>query len=245
MKTDSLMFTADDLALLDSVIAALTRSRRMRAEDAEDFRQTVYVRLAQRGGGPFSHFEGRSSLRTYVNVVVYRMLLDWQNHQYGKWRPSVAATRRGSVAVMLERLTSRDRLSIEQAIEQMRTQDPRLAPRELRALADTQPMRPRRQLVQGDEVLMAQRVDFEDPLEQAQKQHMIFLRRAMLARALVALGRDERLLIWLRYRRRLTVREVAGRIDAHPKSLYRRFDRILLTIRRQLIAEGVRPASAQ
>jgi len=50
---------------------------------------------------------------------------------------------------------------------------------------------------------------------------------------LAALGLDERRLIWLRYRRRLTVREMAGRIDAHPKSLYRQFDRILLTIRRQ------------
>ena len=110
MQTDSPPPTLQELALLDSVVWAVTRSRRMSPEDAEDFGQSVHLRLAERDYDIFRRFTGRSSLRTYLFVVVHRMLLDWQNHALGKWRPSAAAIRLGPVAVNLERLIDRDQI---------------------------------------------------------------------------------------------------------------------------------------
>jgi DNA-directed RNA polymerase specialized sigma24 family protein len=81
--------SAQDLALLDQVIRRVTRARRLPREDAEDFAQSVHVRLVERDYYVFTQFAGRSSLRTYLTIVVHRMLLDWQNHMYGKWQPSV------------------------------------------------------------------------------------------------------------------------------------------------------------
>ena len=46
-----------------------------------------------------------------------RLLLDWRNSQYGKWRPSRQATRLGRHAITLERLMSRDSLSAAEAVE--------------------------------------------------------------------------------------------------------------------------------
>ena len=62
----------------------------------------------ERGYDIIDRFEGRSSLRTYLTVVISRMLLDWRNSKYGKWRPSKAALSLGEHAVDLERLMSRD-----------------------------------------------------------------------------------------------------------------------------------------
>src|SRR5262245_22016454 len=87
--------SSDQLALLNRVIKEATRSRRMSAEDAEDFAQWVQLRLLERAYDVFDRFTGKSSLRTYLTVVVRRMLLDWQNSEYGKWRPSAAAVRLG------------------------------------------------------------------------------------------------------------------------------------------------------
>ena len=65
-------------------------------------------------------FEGRSSLTTYITVVVQRLFLDRRNRLWGKWRPSAEARRLGPTAVLLERLVSRDGWSAEQALETLR-----------------------------------------------------------------------------------------------------------------------------
>jgi DNA-directed RNA polymerase specialized sigma24 family protein len=172
------------------------------------------------------------------------MLLDWQNHTYGKWRPSAVAARHGSIAITLDRLISRDRFPVEQAIEHIRSAHPHVDPLELRKLAAALPQRCRRELVPWHTTtVVASAVGFEDPLESAHREQEMCVRRTALARALATLTRDERRLIWLRYRRRLTVRDVAGQIGADPKPLYQRFDRILLALRRRLLKEGITSAS--
>ena len=100
--------TATQLTLLDSVIAAVARVHRLKREDRDDFAQSAHLRLAERRYDVFARFAGRSSLRTFLTVVVTRLLLDWRNGQRGKWRPSAEARRRGTWAVELERLVFRD-----------------------------------------------------------------------------------------------------------------------------------------
>ena len=84
-----------DLQLLATVIREVARVRRLSPADAQDFGQSVQVRCLERDYEMFRRFSGRSSLRTYLRVVVTRLLLDWQNSSYGKWRPSATAARLG------------------------------------------------------------------------------------------------------------------------------------------------------
>jgi len=58
-------------------------------------------------------FQMRSSLRTYLTVVICRLFLDERIARFGKWRPSRKAVRVGSTAVLFERLTMRDGLIFE------------------------------------------------------------------------------------------------------------------------------------
>ena len=45
-------------------------------------------------------------------AVIQRLFLDARIAKWGKWRPSVSARRLGGVAVLLERLLTRDGLSL-------------------------------------------------------------------------------------------------------------------------------------
>ena len=78
----------------------------------------MQLKFLERGYDVLRRFEGRSSLKTYLTVVVRRLLLDWQDHTYGKWRPTATALRLGPHAVHLERLMNRDTYSAVEAVQQ-------------------------------------------------------------------------------------------------------------------------------
>jgi RNA polymerase sigma factor (sigma-70 family) len=239
MPTDSSPFAPRELALLDSVIAAVIRSRPMAPNDADDFRQTVYLRLVERRGDLFHRFRGDSSLRTYLFVSVRRMRFDWQNQTFGKWRPSLAARRGGTVAVALDRLINRDGYTVEEAIEHLRSQRRPVDPQEVRRLAATLPPRRVRGLVASELSERAQVVAFDDPLETAQEVHERCRRQAALTRVLRDLDGADRELLWLRFYGRLTVQAVAAQTQSDPRLLYRRFERILRVLRHRMLEQGV------
>src|SRR5262245_39783648 len=108
--------SAGELALLTAVVREVAHYHRLTPVDTQDFSQHVQLRFLERNYEAFSRFSGRSSLRTYLTVVVTRILLDWRNALYGKWRPSTAAVRLGPDAVLLDRLVSRDGYSRKEAV---------------------------------------------------------------------------------------------------------------------------------
>jgi DNA-directed RNA polymerase specialized sigma24 family protein len=85
----------EELALLDQVLQRVARARRLSPPDAQDFAQTVHVRLIERQYDVFTRFAGRSSLRTYLVIMITRLLVDWRNSMRGKWRPGAVAVRLG------------------------------------------------------------------------------------------------------------------------------------------------------
>jgi RNA polymerase sigma factor (sigma-70 family) len=236
--------SADDLTLLDQVIRGVTRARRLTREDAEDFAQSVHVRLVERDYHVFAQFAGRSSLRTYLTIVVQRMLLDWQNHVYGKWQPSVAAIRLGPFAIDLERMICRDRFTINEAVECLRVVAGAPSVDQLERLAAVVAHRQRRRHVSDDVLLLHHSVDFEDPLLAREAIAREIRARRVLAGALRRLPADDRELIVQRFRDRRTVQSIARALKADPKALYRRFDRVFTTLRKGLEQQGISNPSA-
>src|SRR5207302_6805108 len=96
------------LPVIDEVVAHVCRRHRLSATEADDFAGEVRLRLIERDYEPLRRFEGRSSLRTYLTVVVHRYFLDYRNKLWGKWRPSMEAKRFGAAAILFERLQVRD-----------------------------------------------------------------------------------------------------------------------------------------
>jgi RNA polymerase sigma factor (sigma-70 family) len=230
--------TQEELAVLATVIHAVARSRRLSASDTQDFTQTVHLRLIKRNYEVFHRFAGRSSLRTYLTVVVSRMLLDWFDSTYGKWRPSAAAERLGPEACRLDRLLNRDGYTLGEAIEKVSESPDAPSPAALQSMAARIPTRRPRRIVSA-EILERMPIEPTDALEQAEQQRTRRHVRDALNRALRELAPEDRTLIDLRYRQKISVQALALKLGLNPKALYRRFERALRCLRKSLIAAGV------
>ena len=233
MAAQSYEPTPEDLALLDTVIRAVARVRRLAGGDFQDFAQIVHLKLLERRYDVFSRFRGDSSLRTYLTVVVTRVLLDWRNARYGKWRASAAAARLGPVGVGLERLTSRDGHTLGEAVEIMR-QATGLGCEELRDLAERLPRRISRREVLPDLEHLTLSEPFRDPIAVRERLEQAHRVRRDLRRAYLTLPPDDQRLLALRYQRSMTVRQIGQDVGIDPKALYRRFERLTTKLRRAL-----------
>lgn len=229
----------EDLALLLKVVQDVTRGRRMAPEDAEDFLQSIQVRLIESNYDLFRRFDHRSSLRTYLQVVVRRLLLDWQDHEYGRWRPSLSARQLGGEATQLECLIHRDRHPREEAIALLASRPGASSLAELHRLAEALPARKRRQRVPIDGVTHTLGTHFEDPVARGEEEAAQLRIRRSLRRALGQLPPDDRRLLVQRYRERRTVQCLAQRLSMNPRALYQRFDKVLRSLRDSLTENGI------
>jgi RNA polymerase sigma factor (sigma-70 family) len=223
-----------DFTLLCDVIKSVARSSGLPPEEADDFSQHVHLRLLERNYAPLAMFAGQSSLRTYLTVVVKRMLLDWRNREYGKWRPSACARRLGDAAINLERLMSRDGLGVEDAIALMHGLPAFPQEAALREIAAQIPRRCRLRAVVPDDLDELSGAAFDDPIEaeQAATTHRLRLRR--LRHACRQLPAADRRLLYLRFERNLSVSAIGELLGEPAKPLYRRFGRIVTSLRRTL-----------
>ena len=234
MSTSVSPITPADFELLCQVIAMVARTSGLPPQDAEDFAQHAHVHLMERQYAPVAAFSGRSSLRTYLTVVVRRLLLDWRNARFGKWRPSAVARRLGPAAVALDRLMFRDGHRLEEAVAMLKGRPACSQSAPLRRLASLLPPRAKVQAVAPETFDGLAPEGFFDPVE---AKEAAAARRRTLARLQLAfrlLSPEDRHLVELRYRRGLSVRDIAAGLGQPDKPLYRRLERIVATLRRAM-----------
>lgn len=233
-----------NLALIDRAITFVCRKNLLCGPEAEDFRQSVQVKLMENDYKVLRKWKGESSLRTYLVVVIQRHLLDWRNHQWGKQRPSAEAQRLGKVAMKLEELIRRDGLSVPVACEMLLTNHHvELSREELERIADALPQRPTRQTV-GEEELKNHPADTEPPEERVLRGELRSEAQRLLAaleKVLRELPDDDRLVIEMCVLGNRKIAETArflGLTEKEEKSLYRRREQILVRLRQGLEREG-------
>jgi RNA polymerase sigma factor (sigma-70 family) len=235
---DSNYTKQEQLTVLERVIRDVARAKRLSQDEADDFAQYVHLKLLERNYDVFERFSGRSSLKTFLTVVVSRLRLDWQRATLGKWRPSAVATRLGPIAVRLDRLIYRDGLSAGEAIAQIES-DSTLPRTDLWRLAEQLPEHHPRRFVADTLLDSFASTPFDDPIQRYQRtQAEAAIRRQLLA-ALNNLPPEDRRLIVARYINGQTIPVVARILGAEPKALYRRCDRALKQLRRRLERAGV------
>ena len=78
----------DNLVTIDRVIAVITRRHSLSAAEAEEFASWARARLIDGNYAVLRKFGGRSSLATYLSVVIGNLFLDYRNSIWGRWRPS-------------------------------------------------------------------------------------------------------------------------------------------------------------
>src|SRR4051812_28238821 len=80
-----------ELPTIERVAAFVTSRHRVPAAEAQEFASHVKMHIIESDYAVLKRFEGRSSLRTYLTVVIQRLFLDYRISQWGKWRPSAEA----------------------------------------------------------------------------------------------------------------------------------------------------------
>ncbi|HVT60632.1 MAG TPA: sigma-70 family RNA polymerase sigma factor [Thermoanaerobaculia bacterium] len=213
-------------------------------EETEDFVSTVMLKLIADDYAVIRSHQGRSTLPTYLAVVVAHLLQDYLNHLWGKWRPSKEAQRRGQMAILLERLLVRDRKSLDEACQILLTNHKvELSRAELEELAAGLPPRlpPRR--MEGEEGLhnLVARETADRRLVDEERYALLQKAKAALRRALEALPDQDQLIARMRGDD-FSVVHIAKTLKLDQKPLYRRIEGICKTLRRALEAEGIRGA---
>lgn len=240
------MFVSN-LEVVEGVIRFVCQRQKLSGSDAEEFDSEVKIRLVDHDYEVFRKFQHRSSLRTYLTIVIQRIYLDFRNHLWGKWRPSAEAQRLGPVAVRLETLMARDGFSFDQACEYLRTNE-RVAvlDSDLDAIVVRLPARGRRARV-GEEELEA----VADPTGRVDdrlisNERCADARRILdaLKSAMRSLSDQDRVILRLRFQDGLKVADIARALHLDQKLLYRRFDALLRQLRAALEAAGIDPVEA-
>jgi RNA polymerase sigma factor for flagellar operon FliA len=239
--TDEALFLAN-LPVIDEVTSKVCRRHRLSAAETDDFRSDVRLHFIERNYDVLRRFEGRSSLTTYLTVVIQRLFLDRRNRLWGKWRPSAEARRLGPTAILLERLVTRDGWSIEQALETMRVNHGVVVDDALRGLCEKLGRRsPSRQLVtEEDATGMADTAPTPEANVLRAEQDFLAKRvQTALERACQALAAEERLILKMRFEDRAPVADIARALHIDQKRLYRTIPRLLETVGGALTQEGI------
>lgn len=230
------------LAAIERVISFVSSRHHMPGVEADDFASHVKLKLIEDDYAILRKFQGRSSLRTYLTVVIQRLFLDYRISAWGKWRPSAEALRGGEIAVLLERLMTRDGYGFEEACELLETNHQLTVPRaSLEVIAGRLPVRTRRRF-ESDEALAQVAAD-QPPTDNviAERERTAAAGRiaAALKAATAGLDAQDRLIIALRFEDGRSVVEIAKLLRLEQKSLYRRIERLMKELRGRLEAQGV------
>lgn len=231
----------DELQLCDEVIRSIARRRCLSADEQEDFVSWARLRLVEDGEAILARFEGRSTLATYLTTVFLNLFRDYRIAKWGKYRPSSAAKRLGTVAVRLEMLLARDGLGFDEAVELLRhNEGVGASVAELAELAAQLPSRvPRR--FEGEEAVaqLPATERAEDGALRSAAADAAGRVEVALDRALRTLAAEDRLILKLRVHDGFSVADIARSLHLEQKPLYRRLDRLVAGLRRGMEAEGV------
>ncbi len=231
-----------NLPIIDAAIGQVCRRHRLTAAEAEDFASDVRLHIIERNYEPLRKFQGRSTLRTYLVVVIQHLFLDYRNRVWGRWRPTVEAKRQGPIAVLVERLIVRDGRALDEVVETLRIHYGVAMDERLQALCVRLAKRaPARQFV-GE--LEAGGVESAGPLPDAnvlRREHDFLAKRVQTAleRVKQALAPEDRLIVKMHFEDSVSVADIARALQLNQKQLYRRLEQLLAGLRRSLETEGI------
>lgn len=229
-------------ATIEAVIAVVCRRHRLTPDRADELGSLFRLKLVEHDFAVLRQFQGRSSIRTYLVTVCERVLLDWRISEWGKWRPCMEARRLGDLAIELDRLLTRDRLTFEEAVETLLTSGRAQSRAEIEDIRPRLAQRRGHRLVDDDALkdLPAPGGSADRPVLDEERRRRLEKVVAALTAALYGLPPQDQVILRLRFQNGFTVAQIALDLGFEQKPLYRRFERLFRVLREALEQAGVR-----
>jgi RNA polymerase sigma factor for flagellar operon FliA len=226
------------LPLIRRVVESVARRH---GAAAHELFSDVCLKLLEQDCTVLRQYRGECSFKTYLRVVVCRVLLDQRVRAWGKWRPSVRARALGETGILLEQLIVRDGMTVDEAVAIAFQRRGSSLDRDqiVRFCATIKPRR-RRAPVGLDEIgEVADGHDLVSAGGLSDLQRQAAALGTALRTALNSLGVAERELLSWRFRDGRTVAEIARATGSNQKRLYRMYESIFLRLRNVLERAGV------
>lgn len=217
----------------------LRSSHRSLGSGWEDFYSFVLVKLTEDDYRRVRLFQGRSSRTTYMTVVVRRLLLDYKDILWGKWRTSAWAKSRGPTCVMLERLVHRDGYRIEEAKRFLLDDNADVEEDVLDRWANELGS-PRRRTFVGETALAgtASTSSADERVVERERESFAHDLQQELSRCIGELPPPDRAILQLKFERQWTGGRIADEVGMKPAEVYRSLARTYRTLRTALVARG-------
>lgn len=238
----------DQLPLIKKVVAQACRRCCFKKETADDFLSEVLDKIMADDYGVLRKFEGKSRLRRYLEVVISRYMLDFQNRLWGKWRPSEMAKRLGLVAIKLDTLLHRNGHSFDEAVEILRTNHKvEMSWQELNEIAAKLPPRTPRHM-EGEEALETIASTENPPdagIVEKEKNALRVRALEILQSALKSVPAEDQVILKMQQWDHFTVAQISRVLGLDQKQLYRRIQKTNEHLRREMERQGIRKEDIQ
>jgi RNA polymerase sigma factor (sigma-70 family) len=235
-----------NLPAIECAIARVCREARLEGANAEDFASSVRLALLADDCAILRKFEGRSSMPTYLTIVVRRLFYD-ERRAAGRWYASAEAQRHGPAAVLFERLTMHERRTFRDAADLVQRDHPDVSLAELEQLAAVLPQRTVRPLIVPVEDEHAERFasgsSAGDLVDSLDVQRRSIQANDAVRVAMAMMTAEDRVILRLRFTANASIAQIARSLNLEQRPLYRRIESLLAAIRRALEAAGVDAAS--
>ncbi|HYC90681.1 MAG TPA: sigma-70 family RNA polymerase sigma factor [Thermoanaerobaculia bacterium] len=232
----------EHLASIERIAAFIAHRNHLAADETAEFSQVVRVKLFENDYEIIHKFESRSSFTTYLTTVIARLFHQWRVEQWGEWRPSAAARALGETAIALERLMSRDGFTLPEAVTMLTTRHSQYSVEELEAIYVRLPLRKPRPVLISDETVLAElpgEGSAEERVRAGEREIALHSAAAGLDRALGGFSPDDRLILQLRFWKRMKVPEIARILRLDQRKVFTRLEHLLKALRRALEDEGI------
>ncbi|HET9316374.1 MAG TPA: sigma-70 family RNA polymerase sigma factor [Vicinamibacteria bacterium] len=227
------------LPVIDTAVAHVLKRHRLGAAEREDFAAEVRLAIIRYDYRILARFQGQSSLRTYLVVVVKRLFIDYRRRLWGTWRPSAAARHMGPVASRLEMLLYRDGRTLEEAVSHLQAGCEAPSRDEICAIAARLPLRLARSTQVRQKLLDVPTADLAGPESALECDATAARTQEVVTQVMQSLPAEDRLILRLRFEDDVPAVDIARMLQLDQKRLYRRIERLLATFRCSLQAHGI------
>jgi RNA polymerase sigma factor for flagellar operon FliA len=230
----------DNLPLIERILSIIARRHALSRTDAEDFGAWAREHLIADDYLAIRKFGGRSSLATYLSVVLSNSFHDYRNARWGRWRPSASATRLGPVGVKLEELLYRDGHSVREAAAILQGRGANLSDGEVARLAARIPARSSVAEV-GLEAADEASMSSPEASSLSDDDAVVI---AALRTVMNQLPAEEQVIMRMRFWDEVSVADIARALRLDQKPLYRKLESIQHRLRAALEERGIDRARA-